>query len=141
MAARFISFCVLSLQSGDRIDGHCMPKKFLHVWPNSFCLQENPLKVREIPFVIEKITFAFCQGHRELFETHGAKLGIEASCERSEQKIFRSPPLDWLRMHFRAFHAVQISKFSTYEAPYTLRSWGKVPLLLPPLGGPAFWRE
>ena len=77
-------------------------------------------------------------GPPRAFRGPGAKLRIEASCERSEQKILSVTLSDWLKTHLGVFPAVGMSKFFNYEAPKTLRPWGKLPLLLPPLGGPVF---
>ena len=57
------------------------------------------------------------QGPLRAFGDPGTKVQDEAPCERSEQKIFLSCPLDWLKMHYRAFPAVKILKIFNYEAP------------------------
>ena len=49
----------------------------------------------------------------------------------ASRQLFRSSPLDWLKMHCRTFPAVKMSEIFNHEAPYTLGPWSKLPLLPP----------
>ena len=45
------------------------------------------------------------------------KLAFTRSRNSGPPRAFQGPGADWLKIHFRAFHAVKMSKFFNYEAP------------------------
>ena len=68
-------------------------------------------------------------GPSRAFRGPGNKLRNDAHYQRSEQRLFRSRPLDWLKTHFRAIPAVKMLKIFNFETLYALRPWGKSPHL------------
>ena len=60
---------------------------------------------------------AWFQGRQELFEAQGQHCQLRPPASGGSRKFFQSFPLDWLKMHFRTFPAVKMSKSFNYEAP------------------------
>ena len=56
------------------------------------------------------------QGRRELFEAQGQTENRGPLRAKRAEDFFRLPPLDWLKMHLRAFPVVKMSEFSNCEA-------------------------
>ena len=56
------------------------------------------------------------QGRRELSEVQGQNRKIRPPASEASRKFFPSRPLNFLKMHFRAFPTVKISKIFNYEA-------------------------
>ena len=54
------------------------------------------------------------EGRRELLETQGQNCEMRPLASRN---FFRSRPLDWLEIYFRAFLVVKIPKIFNHEAP------------------------
>ena len=54
---------------------------------------------------------------QELFAAQGQNCELRPPASGASRKFFDRPPLDWLKMNIRAFPAVQMSRFSNYEAP------------------------